>query len=133
MCIPRYFATVHLFIREPFRDRSSVLEEFLHGPATRYEVLSQFKESLFFLNHNSTFINSLLTFLLRLERFSSCIIKAASSANNLTVKLEIFGKSFIYRENNVGSKVEPCGTPQQTLLRSEVVELVLTYCYLSVK
>ena len=69
MCTPRYFATVHLFVREPFRDRSSVLEEFLHGPATRYEVLSQFKESLFFLNHNSTFINSLLPFYLGWKGF----------------------------------------------------------------
>ena len=87
MSTTRYFATVHLFIREPFGDRSSVLEEFLHGPVTRYEVLSQFKESLFFLNHNATFINSLLTFLLRLERFSSCIIKAVSFITMWGLKL----------------------------------------------
>jgi hypothetical protein len=40
-----------------------------------------------------------------------------SSANNIGMALSfmILGKSFIYRRNNRGPWIDPCGTPLSTL------------------
>jgi hypothetical protein len=39
----------------------------------------------------------------------------------------VLGKSFIYKRNNKGPNIDPCGTPCLTLSQSEVI-LVLLLC-----
>ena len=44
-----------------------------------------------------------------------------SPANNLVLKFDTSGKSFIYYENKSGPSVEPCGTLQVTGVKFDVV------------
>jgi len=60
--------------------------------------------------------------------FSSDTNMFVSSANNTTFDPIIFrGGSFMYNENIIGPRIEPCGTPCSI---SPVVETVLVSCYL---
>ena len=46
---------------------------------------------------------------------------------------KLFGKLFTYSKNNIGSKLEPCGTPQKIVRHFDVVWLTLRICFLFVK
>ena len=55
---------------------------------------------------------------------------AVSSANNLTLDLISSRKSFMLARNNMGSRTEPCGTPEDTALLWELLLFSITDCIL---
>ena len=58
--------------------------------------------------------------------------KLISSANHTNFRMsKTLNKSFIETMNNIGPKIEPCGTPQTILNIPEFTSLWLTNCYLS--
>ena len=61
-------------------------------------------------------------------------VRFVASANMLAVVvLKQFGKSFTYRRNNIGPRLEPSGTPHETVRHFDVVWLTLHICFLFVK
>ena len=56
-----------------------------------------------------------------------------SSANNNERNLEDKGRSFMYKINNKGPKIEPCGTPSVMFNRGLELLFMLTNCLRSVK
>ncbi len=80
-----------------------------------------FSKSLFNLLYNSVDVLPLA-------------VRLVSSANMLAVvDFKQFGKSFTYSRNNIGPRLEPCGTPQETVRHFDVVWLTLHICFLFVK
>ena len=55
---------------------------------------------------------------------------AVSSANNLTLDLACSGRSFVMARNNMGPRTEPCRTPEDTAILSELVPFNITDCVL---
>ena len=101
-------------------------------------VLDRFRVSLLFQSHFFTFLislltfdsNSLFTFNSRLDKQTSFMINTVSSANRRVSKSEALGRSFTYNENNVGPRMDPCGTPVDIFSKCEDTLLTLTYCFL---
>ena len=55
---------------------------------------------------------------------------AVSSAKSLTLDLTCSGRSFIYARKRMGPRTEPCGTPDETWILSEMIPLMTTACFL---
>ena len=55
--------------------------------------------------------------------------KAVSSAKSLTLELTCSGRSFMYARKRVGPRSEPCGTPEETGIFSELIQLITTACF----
>ena len=55
--------------------------------------------------------------------------KAVSSAKSLTLNLTCSGWSFMYVRKRIGPRVEPCGTPEETGVFSELIPLITTACF----
>ena len=55
--------------------------------------------------------------------------KAVSSANSLTLDLTCSGRSFMYARKRIGPRTEPCGTPEETEMLSELIPLITTACF----
>ena len=59
---------------------------------------------------------------------------AVLSANNHTLDVTCSGRSFMQARNNMGPRTEPCGTPEDTAILSELVPFSITdYVLLSRK
>ena len=53
-----------------------------------------------------------------------------SSAKSLTLDLTCSGRSFIYaRKRRIGPRTEPCGTPEENGIFSELIPLITTACF----
>ena len=68
-------------------------------------------------------ISSLFTLMVRNSMLLSLIIKAVSSANSRTRNDE----ALIYTENQVGPRIEPCGTTHLVSFNEDFTLLVYTY------
>ena len=55
---------------------------------------------------------------------------AVSSANNLTLDLTSSRRSFMLARNNMGSRTEPCGTPEDTVILWELLPFSKADCVL---
>ena len=55
--------------------------------------------------------------------------KAVSSAKSLTLDLTCSGRSFMYARKRIGPRTEPCGTPEETGIFSELIPLITTACF----
>ena len=55
--------------------------------------------------------------------------KAVSSAKNLTLDLTCSGRSFMYARKRIGPRTEPCGTPEETGIFSELNPLFTMACF----
>ena len=55
---------------------------------------------------------------------------AVSSSNNLTLDLTCSRRSFMLARNNMGSRTEPCGTPEDTALLWDLLPFSITACVL---
>ena len=53
---------------------------------------------------------------------------AVSSAKSLTLVLTRSCRSFVYARKIIGSRTEPCGTPEETGTSSELIPLITTVC-----
>ena len=53
--------------------------------------------------------------------------KAVSSAKSLTLDLTCSGRSFMYARKRIGPRTEPCGTPEETGIFSELIPSVFDY------
>ena len=51
---------------------------------------------------------------------------AVSSANNRTLDLQFCGRSLMYARKRRGPSTDPCGTPDDTGMGSELIPLVIT-------
>ena len=74
-------------------------------------------------------ISSLFTLMFRVSILLSLMIKAVSSAKSRTRNDEACTMSLIYIENNVGPRIEPCGTGTPNLIsfNEDFTLLVNTY------
>ena len=54
------------------------------------------------------------------------ILVSSAKRKNLSFD-EVLGKSFIYNKNKSGPRTEPCGTPHERDLTSDLVLLQKTY------
>ena len=52
-----------------------------------------------------------------------------SSAKGLTLDLTCSGKSYMYARKRIGLRTEPCGTPEETGIFSELIPLITTACF----
>ena len=52
-----------------------------------------------------------------------------SSANSLTLDLICAGRSLMYAMKRVGPRTEPCGTPEETGIKLEIVPSDTTDCF----
>ena len=55
--------------------------------------------------------------------------EAVSSAKSLTLDLTCSGRSFMYARKRIGPRTEPCGTPEETGIFSELIPLITTACF----
>ena len=55
---------------------------------------------------------------------------AVSSAKSLTLDCTCSGTSLIYARKRMGTRTEPCGTPEDTGVLSELIPLITTDCFL---
>ena len=55
--------------------------------------------------------------------------KAVLSAKSLTPDLACSGRSFMYARKKIGPRTEPCGTPEETGIFSELIPLIITACF----
>ena len=55
---------------------------------------------------------------------------ALSPANNLTLDLTCSRRSFMLARSNMGSRTEPCGTPEDTAILWELLPFSITDCVL---
>jgi len=102
-------------------------------------VFPAFTIELFEMNHDQISCMTLFVLDWTVFKLSPDISKFVSSANSTILDSKTFnGKSFMYNKNNIGPRVEPCGTP---CIISLVVEtdvpcfllLISTHCFRSVK
>ena len=90
-----------------------------------------FNDNLLKANHFSIFIISLQIVTLRLTMSLLVQNKLVSSANIINLKIfDTSTISFIYKIDNLGRNILPCGTPQHIFFGSEFSVLWNTYCYL---
>ena len=52
-----------------------------------------------------------------------------SSATKLSLDLTCPGRSFMYARKRIGPRTEPCGTPEETGIFSELIPLITTACF----
>ena len=98
---------------------------------TMYLVLLTFSDNLFISNHSFIILNSSL--ILWVRSITSFPVQKAfvSSLNNINCRIsEIFAKSFMYKMNNFGPRIDPCSTPHCTDNKSDSVSSITTYCFL---
>jgi len=75
-------------------------------------VLSTLTTRLFSVNHVCNSVITLFSLYWRLFIFASDTNMFVSSANNTIFDPIIFrGRSFMYYENSIGPRIEPCGSP----------------------
>ena len=55
--------------------------------------------------------------------------KAVSSEKSLTLDLTCSGRSFMYARKRIGPRTEPCGTPEETGIFSELIPLITKACF----
>ena len=55
------------------------------------------------------------------------VYKAVSSAKSLTLDFPCSGRSFMYARKRIGPRTEPCGTPEETGIFSELIPSVFDY------
>ena len=55
---------------------------------------------------------------------------AVSSAKSLTLDRTCSGRSLMYVRKRMGQRTEPCGTPEDTGMLSELISLITTDCFL---
>ena len=55
--------------------------------------------------------------------------KAVSSVKSLTLDLTCSDRSFMYARKRIGPRTEPCGTPENTGIYSELIPLITTACF----
>ena len=53
--------------------------------------------------------------------------KAVSPAKSLTLDLTCSGSSFMYARKRIGPRTEPCRTPEETEIFSELIPSVFDY------
>ena len=59
------------------------------------------------------------------------IVRLVASANKLTLNLVAEGRSFLYKRNSKGPKVEPyCGTPHVTFSMLKGIPFTTVWCFL---
>ena len=88
-----------------------------------------FKVNLLEASHFVIFCSSLFKMQTVSTTELPSINKLVSSANRMGVnKLEAFGRSLMYNINKRGPRTEPCGTPHEIDLVTDVVSFKKTYC-----
>ena len=81
---------------------------FLFGLKIIKLVFLVFKESLFILNHDTIFANSVLIILMRVSKSLYLKNKFVSSAKRMNLaRLDVLTISLTYRMNRMGPKMEP--------------------------
>ena len=101
------------------------------GPKIIACVLSRLSESLLALNHWINKGISLLSLLVRAWVLLPVIKRLESSANIIGEnRVEIEPRSFIYRRNRIGPRMEPWGTPHLIILVEELTPLYVVNCFL---
>ena len=125
---PKNFVTYTLSILKSLMYiLQSVFKCFL--PNTIKLVLLIFKDNLLAANQVWNLFNSSETVLHKSFILSAVQKILVSSANIIrSVTFEILHISLIYRINNFGPSIEPCGTPHITSCNSDFIPLKLTNC-----
>ena len=96
-------------------------------------VLSGWRTSLLTRKNLQIFRNSTSAISISLLMFVWVKSRVVSSANNNERNLEDKGRSFMYKINNKGPKIEPCGTPSVMFNRGLELLFMLRNCLRSVK
>ena len=52
-----------------------------------------------------------------------------SSAKSLTLDLTCSDRSFMYARKRIGPRTEPCGTPEEVEILSELIPLITAACF----
>ena len=91
-------------------------------------VLSLLIDSLFAIHQWYNFMKSFLLRSWTILKLWLLVIKVVSSAYNLAALQPILlWRSLIYSKKNNGPKTDPCGTPHDTVLRSDLIPFITVY------
>jgi hypothetical protein len=97
-------------------------------PNGKIQVLHKLRHNLLVINHKYKLGNtSLKSFLRQKQDFSENKIVVSSAYKINLHKLDIEGKSLIYKRNNKGPSTEPWGTPRDTRAKSDLLPSISTY------